>query len=212
VGALTEFTSTAKRNRTNRFRGFAFRPEHVLRNKENDRVLGVHRCPKQTGRVFGSAWNDNSEPRVMSEHRFVRLAVPKTSTGQIGSVRRINHSRTFPIAKGSPPQSRDVRDQLIEARINKIDELQLEDRALAVGSQPTGHAENRRFGERRIENLLREIGREFMGQTENAALGILDIFAKNDALLIFFESGAQSFVYRIADSVFSRRQNFPVDF
>ena len=93
----------------------------------------------------------------MREGRFVRLAVPQTSSGQIGAIRRIKHGWTFPIAERSPTQVGDISNELVEAWINKVDELQLEDRTFPVTSKATANTKDRRFGERRIKNLLREL-------------------------------------------------------
>ena len=98
----------------------------------------------------------------MGERRFVSLAMPQTATGKIRSVGRVNHRRAFPIAERTPPQDRHVRHQLIETRINEIDELDFEHRAFSVGRQTAGNAQDRRFSQRRIENLFWKIGRQFL--------------------------------------------------
>ena len=80
--------------------------------------------------------------------------------------------------------------------------MQLEDRALAIGRQAAGDAENRRFSQRRIEDLLRKLSGKLLREAKHATFGIFDIFAKDDASRIFFQAGAQCFVYRVADAVF----------
>ena len=84
----------------------------------------------------------------MGERRLIRLTVPQTPPRQIGAIRGINHGRTFPIAERSPAQVRDVGDELIESRINKINELQFEYGALSVRGQTARNTENGRFSER----------------------------------------------------------------
>ena len=90
----------------------------------------------------------------MREYGLIRLAVPQTSTGQVGAIGRINDGRTFPVAERSPAQVGDISNELIETRINKIDELQFEDWPFPVRSQPACDTENARFGEWLIENLF----------------------------------------------------------
>src|SRR5205085_10469292 len=124
----------------------------------------------------------------MREHRFVGLAVPQTSAGKICAVGSVNYRRTFPIPKRAPAQIRDVGDQLIESRINEIDELQLEHGTPAIGGQTAGDAEDRRFRQRRIENLFWKFGRKFLGETKHTAFRIFDVFAENHTSRIFFES------------------------
>ena len=98
----------------------------------------------------------------MCERRFVGLAVPQTSAGQVCAIRRVDHSRTCPVSERSPPQIRDVGNELIKPRINEIDELQLEHGALPVRSQTAGDAENGRFSKGRIEDLARKLGRKLL--------------------------------------------------
>src|SRR5436853_4836345 len=103
----------------------------------------------------------------MGKGGLVSLTVPQTSSGQISAVWRVNHGRTFPVSERAPPQIRDVRHQLIESRINEIDELQLKDRPSSVSGQTARHAKNRRFGERRIKNLFRKFGGKLLSQPED---------------------------------------------
>ncbi len=118
----------------------------------------VHGGPKQTGCIFGRAWNDDGQTGVMSKHALIRLAMPQTSTRKIRAVRSINDSGTFPITERAPAQRRDVCDQLIEAGVNKVDELQLEDGPLTIGCETASDAEDGRFGQWRIENLFWKLG------------------------------------------------------
>ena len=120
----------------------------MFRNEENHRVFAVHCSPEQSRGVRRRAGNHNVETRIMREHRLIRLAVPQTSARQIRAVRSINHRRTFPVAEGSPPQVGDISNELIETRINKIDELQFEDWPFPVRSQSARDTENRGFSER----------------------------------------------------------------
>src|ERR1041385_5185710 len=125
-------------------------------NQENDRIFAVHCCPEQTGGIFRRARNDHTKSWIMRERRFVSLAMPQTSARQIRSVWRVDHRGTFPIAKRSPPQDRDVCDQLIEAGIDEIDELNFEDWTLAIGRNPAGNPEDGRFSQGRIKYLFRK--------------------------------------------------------
>ena len=148
----------------------------------------------------------------MRERRFICLAMPQTAAGQIRTVRRINHCWAFPIAKRSPAQRRDVGHKLIEARIDKINELQLEHRALSISGQSAGHAENCRFGQRWIENLLWEFRWKLLRQPEHAAFWIFDILTEKNSSRIFLEASTQSFVYRVADAVFAGRKDLLLNF
>src|SRR6266436_1499139 len=105
----------------------------------------------------------------MRECGLIRLAVPQTSAGQVGAIGRINDGWTFPVAKRSPAQVRDIGNELIEAWINEIDELQLEHGAFAVRSQTAGNTKNGRFGKWRIENLLWELSRKLLSKAKHAA-------------------------------------------
>src|SRR5947207_9899983 len=130
----------------------------------------------------------------MGERGFVRLTVPQTSARQIRSVRRINHGRTFPISEGAPPQIRDVRNQLIESRINEIDELQFEDRSTAISGKTARDAEDGRFSQRRVENLFRKLGGKFLRQSKHAAFRIFDVLAENHASRILLQSESHRLV------------------
>src|SRR5438876_12363165 len=141
----------------------------------------------------------------MRECGLVRLAVPQTSTRQVGAIRRINHGWAFPVAERSPPQVGDIGNELIEAGVNKIDELQLKYGTPPVSSQTAGNTKNGRFGKWRIEDLVGKLGRKLLRKTKHTALGIFNIFAEENLSRIFLESGAQGFVYCIADPIFSGR-------
>src|SRR6202011_6221093 len=122
------------------------------------------------------------------------------------AVGRINHRRTFPVSERAPPQIRDVRNQLIESRINEIDELQFEDRPAAISGEAASDAEDSRFGQGRIENLFRKFARKLLRQSKYAAFRIFDVFSENHTPRIFFESKAQRLVHRVADPILARRQ------
>src|SRR5439155_10377976 len=124
---------------------------------------------------------------------------------------RVNDRRTFPVSERAPSQIRDIRNQLIESRINEIDELQLKDGSAAVSGQAARDAEDGRFSERRIENLFRKLGGEFLRQSKHAAFRVFDILAENHPSGVFFQSETQRFVHRVANRIFSGWQNFLVD-
>ena len=94
----------------------------------------------------------------MGERRLVRLAVPQTSAGQIRAVRSVDHDRASPGAERAPAQRREIRHELVPRRADEVDELQLEHRPLSVRSETAGDAEDRRFSERRVVDLLRKFG------------------------------------------------------
>ena len=141
----------------------------------------------------------------MREHRFVGLAVQQTPPGQISSVGRVYHRQAFPISKRAPAQVRDVGHELVHSRINEINELQLEDRPLAVRGQAARNTEDGRLSQRRIENLFRKLSRELLRQPENAAFGVFDIFAEYDSPGIILQTETQGLVDRVADPVFAGR-------
>src|ERR1700736_6956901 len=146
----------------------------------------------------------------MRECRFIGLAVPQTSSGKIGAVGRVNHRRTFPIPKRSPAQRRNICDELIESWIDEIDELQLEHWTPAISSETAGDAEDCRFSQRRIENLFWKFSRKFLGEPKHSAFGVFDVFAENHPARIFLQTKAQRLIHCVANSIFSRRQNFVV--
>src|SRR5437588_8907442 len=115
----------------------------------------------------------------MGKGGFVSLTVPQTSPGQISAVGRVDHGRTFPVSERAPPQIRDVRNQLIESRINEIDELQFEDRSAAISGEAASDAEDGRFSQGRIENLFRKFARKFLRQSKHPAFRIFDVLAEN---------------------------------
>src|SRR5205085_8213946 len=119
------------------------------------------------------------QSRIMGKGGLIGLAVPQTSAGKISAVRRVDHRRTFPVSERAPPQIRDVRNQLIESRINEIDELQFEDRSAAISGEAASDAEDGRFSQGRIENLFRKFGRKFLRQSKHAAFRIFDVLAEN---------------------------------
>src|SRR6266480_1988487 len=121
----------------------------------------MHGGPKQSSRIFRRAGNDNYDPWIMGKGGFVSLTVPQTSAGKISAVGRVDHGRTFPVSERAPPQIRDVGNQLIESRINEIDELQFKDWPAAIGGETARDAEDSRFSQRRIEDLLRKFAGKF---------------------------------------------------
>src|SRR3954467_1297093 len=105
----------------------------------------------------------------MCEGCFVRLTVPEAATRQISTVGSIDDGGALPVSKGTPTQCRDVCHQLIEAGVNEIDKLHLENGPFAVGGQAAGHAEDGRFSERRVVDLLRELSGKLLGQSKDSA-------------------------------------------
>ena len=152
----------------------------------------MHRGPEQSGGVLRLARDGDVDPGIMGEGSFVRLAVPETAAGQVGAIGRVDHERAGPGAKGAPAQVAEIRHELVPGRADEVDELQFEDRPLAVGGQAAGDAQDGRFRERRIENLLREFGRKFLGETKDAALRIFDVLAENDAAASLSSGRARS--------------------
>ena len=99
-----------------------------------------------------------------------------------------------------------IRHELVPGRPDKVDELQFEDRPLAVRGEAAGDAQDGRFREGRIEDLLREFGRELLREAKDAAFRIFDVFAENDALAnLRSRPGRKRLVNRVTDAVFSRR-------
>src|SRR5438045_5883426 len=140
----------------------------------------------------------------MGKGGLIGLTVPQTSAGQIRAVRSVNHRRTFPVSERAPSQIRDIRNQLIESRINEIDELQFKDWPAAVSGQAARDAEDCRFSERRIENLFWKLGRKFLRQPKHAAFRIFDVLAENYTPRIFFESKTHRLVHGVAHPIFAR--------
>ncbi len=171
---------------------FVFRPEQMLRDKNERRILAMHRGPEQAGGVFRCARDGDVDARIVREGSFVRLAVPQAAARQIGAIGRVDHHRAGPGAEGTPAQVREVRDELVPGRPDEVDELQLKHRSLAVGRETAADAEDGRFRERRIEDLLRKFGRELLRQAEDAAFRILDVFAEDDAVASLVSSPRRS--------------------
>ena len=146
----------------------------------------------------------------MRQRCFVRLAVPQASARQIRTIRRINHHRTFPLAERTPAQTADVGHQLVPTGPDEVDELQFENRTLAVRTKAAGDTKNGRFRQRRIEDLIREFSGKLLRQPKDAAFRILNVFAEDDASFVALEPEPQRFVNGIANPIFSRRQNFVV--
>jgi hypothetical protein len=136
--------------------------------------------------------------------------VPQTSAGQIRAIGRVDHNRTGPRAEGAPAQGGKISHELIPRWPDKVDKLQLEHWALAVGSEPAGHTHDGGFGERRVVNLLREFGRKFLRKTKNAALRIFHVFAEDDPIWIPLESEPKRFVDGVSDAVFAGREDLVV--
>src|SRR6185369_2482135 len=154
--------------------------------------------------------DDHRKPRVMRQCRFVRLAVPQTSAWQICTVRRINYHRAFPLAERTPAQTAYVGHQLVPTGPDEVDELQFENGTLAVRTKAAGDTKNRRFRQRRVENLIREFSGKFLRQPKDTPFRILNVFAEDDASFVALEPEPQRFVNGIANPIFSRRQNFVV--
>src|SRR5207253_7895929 len=146
----------------------------------------------------------------MRQRCFVRLAMPQTSAGQICTIRRINHHRALPLAERTPPQTADVGHQLVPTGPDEVDELQFGNGTLAVGTKAARDTKNRRFRQRRIEDLVWELSGKFLGQPKDASFRILNVFPEDDASFVALEPEPQRFVDGIANPILSRRQNFVV--
>src|SRR5205807_9468263 len=134
----------------------------------------------------------------MRQRCFVRLAVPQASARQIRTVRRINYHRTFPLAERTPAQTADVGHQLVPTGPDEVDELQFENGTLAVRTKAARDTKNRRFRQRRIEDLVREFSGKFLGQPKYASFRILNVFPEDDAPFVALEPEPQRFVDGIA--------------
>src|SRR5204862_6813346 len=102
---------------------------------------------------------------------------------------------------------REISHELVPARVDKIDKLQLEDRPLPIRGETARDTQNRGLRQRRIVNLLRKIGGKLLRQAEDATLRIFDVFAENDPARVFLEAEPQRFVDRITNTVFARREH-----
>src|ERR1041385_701457 len=138
----------------------------MFRDQDEGRVFTMHRGPEKPGSVGGIARDGDVDPGVVGEGSLVCLTVPKAAARQISSIRRVDNKRASPRAKRAPAQITEIGHELIPSRPDEVDELQLEDRPLAIRSEPTGDTDNGRLRQRRIENLLREFGRELLCEAE----------------------------------------------
>src|SRR5882672_882208 len=133
----------------------------MFRDENKGRIFAMHRSPEQPRRVRRVARDGDVDAGIMGEGSFIRLAVPETAAGKVGAVGCVDHEWACPGAERAPAQRREIGRELVPARVDEIDELQLEDWSLAVRGEAAGDAENGRLGEGRIENLLWELGRKF---------------------------------------------------
>ena len=102
----------------------------------------------------------------------------------------------------------EIRHELIPARINEIDELQLKDRSLAIGGEAARHAEDGRFRQRRIENLIFGNSVEsFCVRRKTPPLGSSMSSPKIIRPESFVRPSTKRVVDHIADAVLARWQN-----
>ena len=137
----------------------------------------------------------------MREHRLVGLRVPDRAAGQIRAIGRIKYRGHLPFAVGAPADVGEIRDQLVKARENKINELDFEHRPASVQCQTATDADDRGLRERGVEHLRRKIRRKFLCEPEHPALRILDVFAENHPAGIGIQTGAQGAVENVAHAV-----------
>ncbi len=171
----------------------------------------MHCGPKKPSRVLRVTRDRDIDPGIMGEGSLVGLAMPEAAAWKISAIGGIDDERTGPGAKRAPAQVAEIRHDLVPSRSNEVDELQFEDRPFAVRCEPTGDAHDCRFSEGRIENLLWEFGRKILRETENAALRIFHVLAKDDASRVFRQAGTQRLVHDITDPVFAGGKHFVVE-
>src|SRR5262245_15242574 len=104
----------------------------MFRDENKGWILAMHRGPKHSRSVFRVARDSDVDAGIMGEGSFICFAMPETATGQVSTIRRIDHERTGPTSKGPPAQVAKIRHDLVPSWPDKVDELQFEDRSLAI--------------------------------------------------------------------------------
>src|SRR5262249_2257459 len=124
--------------------------------------------------------NRNANRWIVRKQCFVRHRVPERTAGEICAIGSVDHHWTVPIAVRSPAKSRHVCDDLVPARRNKVDELKLEHRFPSIDGNAVSDSKNRRFSERRIENLFRKCLAKTFRDSKHATLRIFDVLTEED--------------------------------
>ena len=132
----------------------------------------------------------------MAEVGLTRLAVVVTAANA-AAVRGADHHRAGVFAAGAVPHLRGFADDLVEARVDEVEELDLGDRAHAVEGHADAGAENATLAERRVEAAgFAELFVQAHGGAKDPAL-LADVFAEHDHAVVVLHLGA----HRIVDGL-----------
>jgi hypothetical protein len=110
-----------------------------FRLEEHHRVLVADRRDQQALGVGRRARDHDLEARRVAEVGLARLAVV-VAAADAAAVRRPDHHRAGVLAAAAVAHLRGFADDLVEGRVDEVEELDLGDRAHAVD----GHADRRR--------------------------------------------------------------------
>src|SRR6476659_7470050 len=162
--------------------------EEVFWKQHENRVLAARRQIQQGGRSLWTAGFYHKQTGNVGEPAFVTLAMPWTACRKVRSSGCKQCDRTFPSAIGPPAKGGDLIGDLVERGTHEVDELQFENRTESGNCESDGGSCNRALGKRRVADTAREARREDAGESEDATLWVLDIFAEDHGFAIALQN------------------------
>ena len=148
--------------------------------EEDDRIVVLDRGDQQALGVVGVGRDHRLDPGDVGEQGLGRLAVGLAAE-DAAAIRRADHHRQMPFAGRAVAHLGAFGDDLVEAGVDVVGELDLGDGAQAVGGHADGDGDDAVLADRRIEGaLLAELLLEVLGDPEDSA-EIADVLAEDDA-------------------------------
>jgi hypothetical protein len=113
------------------------------------------------------------------------------------TIRRAHHHRTRVLARGPPAHLRQFRDDLIERRVDEVDELDLGDRLHAVERHADRATHDPVLGQWSVRDPLRpELGLQPLGDAEDASV-LADVLTHQDHARVLAQRDAECVLDRL---------------
>src|SRR5690606_10347059 len=158
-----------------------------------DRVIVLDRGDQQTFRVMRRARDHGLEAGHMGKERFRTLAMGLAAE-DAAAERAAHGDRGNELSRRAIAHPRRLADELVEAGIDIVGELDLGDRPQPVSAHADGDADNTAFVDRRVEYPgLAVFLLKTRGRSENPA-EVADVLPQQDHVGIALEHGIERFV------------------
>ena len=160
--------------------------------QEHDRIVAANRRAQQPRGVHGRRRVRDPNPRTVRKDALARLAVIRPAAAQVAADRHADDHRTRELVARAIPQHRHLVAELHHRRPDVVEELDLDDRLQLARRHADAAADDRRFGERRVEDAIVAVqALQPVRDLEDAAFagddvqnlraaGVGDVFAEHD--------------------------------